>query len=63
MEPQFVLQQFFTTLMVVNLLALPIPILLMVQALHRKHKTLEIKIFIQMCIMDLALCLTYAGFS
>ena len=42
---------------VINLLAILIPVLLLVQAFHRKHKTPEIRIFVIMCFSDILLCL------
>ncbi len=46
---------------VLNLLALPIPVLLMFQILHRKHRTTELKIFFRMLVMNMLQCLAYTA--
>lgn len=51
------LNPYYIQQVVINLLTLLIPILLLVQAFHRKHKTPEIRIFAIMCFSDILLCL------
>ncbi len=54
------MEQLYTRQIIINLLTVIIPVMLMVQVIHRKHKTPEIKIFFRMCIFNLVQCLTYA---
>ena len=45
---------------ILNLLTMALPILLIIQVLHRKHRTLEINLFLGMCIIDIILCFSTA---
>ncbi len=57
------LQALFTGQLILNILVLPIPALLMVQVLRRRHKTTEIKVFFRMLVMNILQCLSYiSGF-
>jgi hypothetical protein len=39
------MEQLYTRQIIINLLTILIPVMLMLQVIHRKHKTPEIKIF------------------
>ena len=54
MELRYIIQ------IILNLLTAIIPVLLIIQVLHRKHRTLEINLFLGMCIIDIILCISTA---
>ena len=54
MELRYIIQ------IILNLLTVIIPVLLIIQVLHRKHRTLEINLFLGMCIIDIILCISTA---
>ncbi len=49
------------TNIILDTLTLPLPVLLMVQVLHRKHRSPEMVLFFRMCVFCLLLCLSYIG--
>ncbi len=49
----------FTRQIYINLFTAVIPVMLIVQVLHRKHRTPEINIFLRMCILNLLQCFVY----
>ncbi len=53
------LKLIFIRNIIIDALTLPIPALLIVQALHRKNRTPEIVLFFRMCIFDFLLCISY----
>jgi hypothetical protein len=53
------LELIFIRNIIIDALTLPIPALLIIQALHRKNRTPEIVLFFRMCIFDLSLCISY----
>ena len=53
MRPIYVIQ------LIMSIIALPVPVLLIVQVLRRKHKTTEIKIFFRMLVMNILQLLAY----
>ena len=63
MDHLHVLYMYYTQQVVINLLTILIPVLLLVQAFRRKHKTPEIRMFVIMCFSTILLCLFTAGES
>lgn len=57
MNPE--LHQIFVTNIILDLLIVPILAMLLVQVVHRKHKTPEITLFFRMCILNLVECFAY----